>query len=95
VLDTPNDYLLVHDFGPFKLDYVDPLYGPQTRNGTTLYVNFRVTNPLVASPSNWGIKQWYKNELPLNLLVAVGTTPSPALTAAVIVVKWEKLLQTR
>lgn len=85
MLATPNDYLLVHDFGPFKKDYNDPLYGPQTRNGTNLYVNFRVTNPMIASPSDWGIKQWYKNESPLNLLVAKGTTPSPTLTAAVVV----------
>lgn len=45
-----NDYLLVHDFGPFKLDfYIGAAL--QNRNGTTLIVNFRVQNPMVANPA--------------------------------------------
>ncbi|KAL4449717.1 hypothetical protein ABPG74_008090 [Tetrahymena malaccensis] len=90
---TVNDYLIVHDFGPFKLDL-----GPspsQKRNGTTLMVNFRVQNPSVANPSQWNIKQWYKYENPLNLLVANGLTASPALSTPPTTTYWEQLLLTR
>ncbi|EWS71333.1 hypothetical protein TTHERM_000331066 (macronuclear) [Tetrahymena thermophila SB210] len=90
---TVNDYLLVHDFGPFKLDL--GALPSQKRNGTTLMVNFRVQNPAVANPSQWTIKQWYKNESPLNLLVAVGNTNSPALSAPPTISYWEQLLLTR
>ncbi|KAL4501728.1 hypothetical protein ABPG72_018779 [Tetrahymena utriculariae] len=91
----PPNYLLIHSFGPFKLDFTDPVNGFQKRNGTTLVVNFRLQNPMMPKPNQWEIKQWYLKEVPLNYLVAKGKTDSPSLQPPVKIEKWEKLLQTR